>query len=142
MDNVNGRFSVLSMVTDIFKPAAELIDNLHTSDEEKLIQKTRLVELQAAAVDSALQYNQSIFEGQARIVSAEASSDRWLAANWRPITMLTFVTLVVAKFLGFEADGMTASDYDHLWSLIELGLGGYVVGRSVEKAVKTWKDNK
>ena len=133
-------FNVLSMVEKIFKPAAELIDNLHTSDEEKLIQKTRLVEIQAAAVDSAIQYNQSIFEGQAKIVNSEASSDSWLAANWRPITMLTFVTLVVAKFLGFESENMSPEDYDHLWTLIEIGLGGYVVGRSVEKTVKTWKE--
>ena len=134
-----GAFSVLSMVTDIFKPAAALIDNLHTSDEEKLVQKARLLEIQASAVDSATEYNQAIFEGQAKIVNSEAVSGNWLAASWRPITMLTFVAIVVAKFLGYSSPNLTPEDYNHLWTLIEIGLGGYVVGRSVEKAVKTWK---
>jgi len=133
-------FNVLSLVTDIFKPAADLIDNLHTSEEEKLEQKFNLLHLQAAAVDSATQYNQKLFEGQAKIINSEASSEHWLAANWRPITMLTFVGIVVAKFLGFSSPNMTPEDYTHLWTLIEIGLGGYVVGRSVEKAVKTWKN--
>lgn len=132
-------FNVLGLVTDIFKPAADLIDNLHTSEEEKMEQKFNLLRLQAAAVDSATQYNQKLFEGQAKIVNSEASSDNWLAASWRPITMLTFVALVVAKFLGYSSPNMTPEDYSHLWTLIEIGLGGYVVGRSVEKAVKTWK---
>ena len=133
-------FNVLSMVTDIFKPAADLIDNLHTSEEERLVQKANLLEIQAAAVDSAVMYNQSLFESQAKIVNSEASSEHWLAANWRPITMLTFVAIVVAKFLGYSSPNMTPEDYSHLWTLIEIGLGGYVVGRSVEKAVKTWKN--
>ena len=133
-------FNVLSLVSDIFKPAADLIDNLHTSEEEKLQQKFNLLELQAAAVDSATQYNQKLFEGQAQIINSEASSGNWLATSWRPITMLTFVVIVVAKFLGYDSPNMTPEDYSHLWTLIEIGLGGYVVGRSVEKTVKTWKN--
>ena len=133
-------FNVLSLVSDIFKPASDLIDNLHTSEEEKLQQKFNLLELQAAAVDSATQYNQKLFEGQAQIINSEASSGNWLATSWRPITMLTFVVIVVAKFLGYSSPNMTPEDYNHLWTLIEIGLGGYVVGRSVEKAVKTWKN--
>jgi len=133
-------FNVLSLVTDIFKPAADLIDNLHTSEEEKMEQKFNLLQLQAAAVDSATQYNQKLFEGQAKIVNSEAASGNWLAASWRPITMLTFVAIVVAKFLGYDSPNMSPEDYSHLWTLIEIGLGGYVVGRSVEKAVKTWKN--
>jgi len=133
-------FNVLGLVSDIFKPAADLIDNLHTSEEEKLQQKFNLLELQAAAVDSATQYNQKLFEGQAQIINSEASSGNWLATSWRPITMLTFVVIVVAKFLGYDSPNMTPEDYSHLWTLIEIGLGGYVVGRSVEKTVKTWKN--
>ncbi|MCS7280543.1 MAG: hypothetical protein NZ583_02795 [Desulfobacterota bacterium] len=26
-----------------------------------------------------------------------------------------------------------------MWTLLEIGIGGYVVGRSAEKIVKTWK---
>ena len=27
-----------------------------------------------------------------------------------------------------------------MWDLLKLGVGGYVLGRSVEKGVKVWKD--
>jgi hypothetical protein len=74
-----------------------------------------------------------IFKGQAGIVQAEVASSNWLAASWRPITMLTFLALIVARFLGFDAKAMTPDDYTELWGLIKIGLGGYVVARSAEK---------
>jgi hypothetical protein len=73
------------------------------------------------------------FKAQAGIVQSEVASNHWLASSWRPITMLTFLALIVARFLGFDAKAMTPDDYAQLWILIKIGLGGYVVGRSAEK---------
>ena len=42
-----------SLVGSIFKPAAELIDNLHTSDEERLKIKQAMFELQVEAFNKA-----------------------------------------------------------------------------------------
>jgi hypothetical protein len=134
-------FSVVDMITGIFKPAAELVDELHTSEEERLTNKLRLLELQAAAVDKATEYHQSLFENQSKIINSEAQSSNWIASSWRPIVMLTFTGLVVARYLGFDAPNMTPQDHENLWTLIQIGLGGYVVGRSVEKTVKTWKQD-
>lgn len=69
----------------------------------------------------------------AEIVKAEAQSEHWLAASWRPITMLTFVALIVARWFGWAAPDLSEAEYLKLWSIVEFGLGGYVVGRSVEK---------
>lgn len=69
----------------------------------------------------------------AEIVKAEAQSEHWLAASWRPITMLTFVALIVARWFGWAAPDLSEAEYIKLWSIVEFGLGGYVVGRSVEK---------
>jgi|TARA_R100000951_G_scaffold65230_2_gene55040 hypothetical protein len=132
-------FSVVDMVQGIFKPAAKLVDELHTSEEERMDNKLRMLELQAAAVDKATEYHQALFESQAKIVNSEASSSNLLTSSWRPIVMLTFTGLVVARYLGFEAPNMTPEDHENLWTLIQLGLGGYVMGRSVEKTVNTWK---
>lgn len=77
----------------------------------------------------------TVFTAQAGIVQAEAASKHWLAANWRPMTMITFVALIVARFFGFEAEGMSEAEYIELWELVKLGLGGYVAGRTVEKTV-------
>jgi hypothetical protein len=77
----------------------------------------------------------TMFAGQAAIVQAEAQSEHWLAACWRPIMMLTFGGLIVARWLGWSAPNITEAEVLKLWSIVELGLGGYVIGRSVEKVV-------
>ena len=67
------------------------------------------------------------------IVVTEAQSEHWLTACWRPIVMLTFTALIVARWLGYSAPGITEAEALRLWSIVEIGLGGYVIGRSVEK---------
>ena len=74
-----------------------------------------------------------IEQAAAGIVKTEAASAHWLAANWRPITMLTFVGLIVARWFGFSAPGLSEAEALALWDIVQIGLGGYVVGRTVEK---------
>jgi hypothetical protein len=78
---------------------------------------------------------QAIEQAAAAIVKAEAASSHWLAANWRPLTMLTFVGLIVARWFGWSAPGLSEAEALALWDIVQLGLGGYVVGRSAEKIV-------
>lgn len=82
----------------------------------------------------------SEFVARAGIVQAEAASSNWLASSWRPITMLTFVGLIVARWFGWAAPNLTEAEYLKLWDIVELGLGGYVIGRSVEKVAPTIAD--
>ena len=70
---------------------------------------------------------------RAEIVKTEAASQSWLASSWRPITMLTFTGLIVARWFGWSAPNLSEAEYLKLWDIVELGLGGYVIGRSVEK---------
>lgn len=67
------------------------------------------------------------------IIRAEAQSEYALAACWRPILMLTFGGLIVARWLGWSAPGISEAEVLKLWDIVQLGLGGYVIGRSVEK---------
>ncbi len=67
------------------------------------------------------------------IVLAEARSEHFLAACWRPILMLTFGALIVARWLGYSAPGISEAEVLKLWDIVQLGLGGYVLGRSAEK---------
>lgn len=67
------------------------------------------------------------------IIKAEAQSEHWLAACWRPILMLVFGGLIVARWLGWSAPGISETEVLKLWDIVQLGLGGYVIGRSVEK---------
>jgi hypothetical protein len=75
----------------------------------------------------------AVFMAQADIVKTEAASSHWLAANWRPLLMLVFGGLIVARWFGWAAPNLSEAEYLKLWSIVEFGLGGYVVGRSVEK---------
>jgi len=129
---------LLNLVQSIFKPAVELIDNVHTSQEEKLQHKERLLITQAAVIDQVLQYEKDSFESRTKIIEAEAKSEHWLTAIWRPVTMLTFLALCVGDSLGLLSSPLR----DEAWSLLQLGLGGYVVGRSAEKITKSVLSNK
>lgn len=82
----------------------------------------------------------AVFTAQAEIVKTEAASQHWLAANWRPILMLTFGALIVARWFGWAAPNLGEAEYIKLWDIVQLGLGGYVVGRSVEKVVPALAD--
>lgn len=78
-----------------------------------------------------------MFKSAAGIVQAEVASKSWLAASWRPILMLVFGALIVARFFGYTAPDISPQEYVELWSLLKLGIGGYVIGRSVEKVTPT-----
>lgn len=75
----------------------------------------------------------TVFTAQAQIIQTEAASNHWLAANWRPLTMITFVGLIVARWFGWAAPNLSQEEYLMLWGIVKLGLGGYTVGRTVEK---------
>lgn len=123
--------NVLNIIGQIFKPAMEMIDNVHTSTEEKLVQKAKLLDLQTSFLEKGLEYEIAQLAARAEIIVTEAKSEHWLTATWRPITMLTFLALVVCDQFGILAFRLA----EQAWTLLQLGLGGYVVGRSVEKVV-------
>jgi hypothetical protein len=76
----------------------------------------------------------------ADIIKTEAASSHWLASNWRPITMIIFVMLIVARWFGWAAPGLSEAEYLKLWSIVEFGLGGYVGFRTLEKITPSITD--
>jgi hypothetical protein len=88
---------------------------------------------QAEVTNQLLAHSAEIEQAAASIVKTEAASKHWLAANWRPITMLFFVGLIGARWFGWTAPGMSEAEYLSIYDLIKIGLGGYVVSRGVEK---------
>jgi len=121
---------ILGKVGELLGGAFGLVDDLHTSDEEKLTLKTGLLTIQTAVVSEVIQAQSKMAEMQSNIIVAEAKSTHPLTSMWRPITMLTFVVIIVlAQF------GVTGPVPEDMWPLLKLGLGGYVIGRSFEKTV-------
>lgn len=108
---------------------AQVAKNLFPDPADEL--KRKEVENQMSI--AVLQQAQALEQAAAGIIRAEAESEHWLAANWRPILMLTFGALIVARWLGWAAPDLAEAEYLKLWDIVQLGLGGYVIGRSVEK---------
>lgn len=121
--------SILSILGNIVSPVAELIDSLHTSDEEKLLAKKAIQELENSISIELIQYEAKLAEMQGKAIIAEAQGQSWMQKNWRPITMLTFLALVVFDTFGWTEFRLS----QEAWVLLQIGLGGYVVGRSAEK---------
>lgn len=80
-----------------------------------------------------MQRGAEIEQAAADIVKTEAQSEHWLTATWRPIVMLTLTGLIVARWMGYSAPGISEAEALKLWGIVEIGLGGYVIGRSAEK---------
>ncbi len=74
-----------------------------------------------------------IARAQADIISAEARGDSWLQRSWRPIVMLWFAGLVGAHWFGFTPPNLSNDAITGLFTLVQIGIGGYVIGRSGEK---------
>ena len=106
------------------------IDGLSTSAEEKK-------SLRASVITSMVQAQQTVI-----VAEAEAGG---IAAKWRPIAMLSFVAIIICHYVLFPmiAVAFPASAPilaamvlpPEMWVLIQIGLGGYTGGRSVEKVV-------
>ena len=141
--------NIFSFIGEIFSPVAKLVDDLHTSDEEKgeieIAKQKILYEVKKAEIKAqmkVLEYETKLQDNQSKIIIAEAQGESWLQRNWRPLMMITFAGLVVARWLGWTAPGITEAVEKELFLLIQIGLGGYVVGRSGEKITKMYMGNK
>lgn len=94
--------------------------------------QSRLIELHASGELAEL-------AGAVQIMLAEAAGN-WLQRSWRPIMMLTFGGLIVARWLGYSAPNLSEAECLKLWDIVQLGIGGYVVGRSMEKIAPSIAD--
>jgi hypothetical protein len=108
----------------------KVVGNLFPDPEQK-------ARAEAEMMKTLLAHQAEIESAAAKIIQTEAASQHWLAANWRPLTMIIFVGLIVARWFGWAAPNLSEAEYIKLWSIVEFGLGGYVVGRSVEKIAPT-----
>jgi hypothetical protein len=107
---------------------SKVVGNFFPDPQEK-------AKAEAEAMRQLLAAQSEIQAAASEIVRTEAASQHWLAANWRPLTMLIFVGLIVARWFGLSAPGLSEAEAIKLWGIVEIGLGGYVIGRTAEKLV-------
>lgn len=121
----------------ILEIGAKILEKLIPDPAARAEQQLKLFELEQRGDLAEMQGDIQIILARAGIIKSEAESQSWLTSNWRPILMLTFGALIVARWLGWAAPNITESEMLKLWDIVQLGLGGYVIGRSVEQIVKT-----
>jgi hypothetical protein len=119
-----------SLIPALLPVLQKVIGNLFPDPAEK-------AKAEAEMMRQLLEAQAEIEQAASKIIQTEAASTHWLAANWRPLTMLIFVGLIVARWFGWAAPNLSEAEYLKLWSIVEIGLGGYVIGRSVEKIAPT-----
>ncbi len=110
-----------------------VVDNLSTSDDEKSAAKAELTNVVLGSLNR-------LQEAQKEVLVTELKGN-WLQRSWRPILMMTFGAILVCKWFGW-----TDANIDHeleikLMDIVQLGLGGYVIGRSAEKIAGTVTQN-
>ena len=127
--------NLAALVPDFLKGAFNIIDK--AVPDKDLAQQ---IKAQIAERSDNLQLE--TIKAQQAIIVAEAQNGSFLSQNWRPITMLVFVVLVSAHWLGFTPENIGEAEVLALLDIVQVGLGGYVIGRSGEKMVKAWKDSK
>jgi len=117
---------------DLVKGVGGVIDNLHTSKEEKLAAETKIKELIAS---HQAKMEQNITDRW----SADMNSDSWLSKNVRPLVLIFLVVCTVLMI--FIDAGTIAFEVEAKWTdLLQLVLitviGVYFGGRSLEKTKK------
>lgn len=123
-----------SGISETISAAGGVVDKLTTSDQERMQAKEELTGI-------VTEFAKSITESQAEVLKAEISGN-WLQRSWRPIIMLAFGFIVIYRYFVAPTFGMPMAELpENFWNLLEIGMGGYVIGRSVEKITESIATN-
>ena len=120
---------------DTIKDVGNIIDNLHTSEDEKLEAKQKLESLLIQAEQAAQTQVSQRWE-------ADMKHGSWLSKNIRPITLifLTGVFVILSVFDGNLGEFTIGESYVPVYQTLLITVyGAYFAGRSIEKVRKVTK---
>lgn len=109
----------------LLAPILDLVGRFIPDPEKKAAAQLEVMRM-AQAGDLA-QLNAAL-----QVILAE-SNGNWLQRSWRPMLMIFFAFLVGARWFGYSAPSMSEAEVLELWAIVKIGIGGYTIGRSVEK---------
>jgi len=130
---VKKEFRVMKALETTIDAIGNTIDKINKSDE-KLEMQLKYKQLLIDIEGTYLNYENKLLEKQSLIVEAEAKGQSWLQRNWRPMLMLICMFIVFNNYVlvpYFSLPNVVLDD--RIWSLMEMGVTGYVAGRSLEK---------
>ena len=113
----------------------KVIDNLFTSDEERRAARNKIMQV---LKEKELELQKM----QTDVIIAEAKGN-WIQRSWRPLLMLSFGFIVIYNKFAAPLFGWPIPILEEeFWTLLQIGIGGYVVGRTGEKMMTTYVDKK
>ena len=125
-----------ALIGPTIKAVTKVIDEVHTSDEERLNAKMKLLEIQNTAEQKAAEMEHKFEEELTKRHAADMAGSAWLPKNIRPLS-LVFLLVVVAVLSvadGFGVGFEVKQDYIQLYeSLLLLAFGFYFGSRGLEK---------
>ena len=111
------------------------LDKLFTSKEEKIKAENVIKQI-------LVQKELELQRMQTEIIVTEAKGN-WLQRSWRPILMLSFGFIVIyVKFVAPLFDLKIPELENEFWNLLQIGIGGYVIGRTGEKMMNSYSETK
>ena len=117
---------------DLVKNVGGVIDNLHTSAEEKLDAERKIK-------DMIMGYEAEMQKQVTERWKLDMNSDSWLSKNIRPL-VLVFLVVATVLLIFIDAGVITFQVQDKWTDLLQLVLitviGAYFGGRSLEKVKK------
>ena len=121
-----------SGAADLVKGVGGVIDNLHTSEEEKL-------EAERKIKDMIFSYEAEMQKQITERWKVDMKSDSWLSKNIRPMVLI-FLVVSTVLLIFIDAGAITfevkASWVDLLQLVLITVIGAYFGGRSLEKVKK------
>jgi glutathione S-transferase len=124
---------------NIIAPLAKILFN---TVDKAILDKDQAEKLKAQLNTQLLQSGTEELKAAASIVEAEAKSN-WFVAGWRPTLMYVLIFILIWNYiLGpvlklFTGTIITFELPGDVWTLLQIGLGGYVIGRSGESIART-----
>ena len=121
---------------------APLAKILFNTIEKAVPDKDLQAKLKAELQTQLLQSHTQELQAAARIVEAEAKSN-WFVSSWRPLLMYVLIFILIWNYvlgpvvLFFFKASITIELPGDVWTLLNVGLGGYVIGRSAESVART-----
>ena len=129
---------MIQMLGAVAPLAKILFNTIDKAVPDKDLQEKLKAQLQTQLLQSHTQE----LTAAAKIIEAEAKAG-WFASSWRPLLMYVLIFILVWNYvigpvikvftgaiISFELPG-------DVWTLLNVGLGGYVVGRSAESVART-----
>jgi len=126
----------------VLQAVAPLAKILFNTVDKAVADKDLAAKLKADLQTQMLQSHTQELTAAAKIIEAEAKAG-WFASSWRPLLMYVLIFILIWNYvlgpviLFFFKASITITLPGDVWTLLQIGLGGYVVGRSAESVART-----